>query len=557
MHIPRVIISGLSGGAGKTMLSLGLARALLHSGLRVKAFKKGPDYIDAAWLALAARSAQANLDPFFLPAPALRSLFYRGAAGHDISLIEGNRGIFDGLDLSGSCSTAELSRILQAPLLLLLDCTKMTRTAAALVSGCLQFETGLHIGGVVLNRTGNTRHQALARRAVEELAGVPVLGALPRRPSAFIVERHMGLAGLDECARADAQLDVLADFVRDHTDITAIIRLASSAPDLPMQESAPLSAGMVPEFCLDEHRTHAAEEALSAVAHNEPTREEACIRAQAPEPAAQASNPASASACSGHIEEERRLCIGYVRDAAFWFYYEENLSALREAGATLIPLSLLEAETPQGSRTGQNCRPEDWEHLDGIYIGGGQPELYAQALSDNFCCREHMASLSRKGLPIYAECGGFIYLSRELRIADVSFPMAGVFACPVEFHSRPQGLGYVEAEVVAPNPFHPLGTHFRGHEFHFSRCGIQKNTEASSFRQAAAPESAHQLAGGHILRLHRGRGMCSCPEQGGFDGLLFRNTFAAYTHVFAPALPYWARNFVSLCANWRQNPQRV
>lgn len=499
MHIPRLIISGLSGGAGKTMVSLGLARALVRSGLRVKAFKKGPDYIDAAWLALAARSPQGNLDPFFLPAPALRALFRRGAAGHDIALIEGNRGLFDGLDLAGSCSTAELSRILFAPALLVLDCTKMTRTAAALVSGCLNFEPGLRIGGAILNRTGNPRHQSMVRRAVEELAGLPVLGVLPRRRHPFIMERHMGLAGLDEYARADEELDALADFMADNVDMDAVAKLAASAPDLPEED-----AGAPPEL-VSERRESAV--VLDSVLP--PTK------------AAGASRPR----------------IGYVRDAAFWFYYEENLEALRAAGADLVPLSLLDGQS----------RAADWDGLDGLYIGGGQPELHAQALADNRFCRERVAALSRDGLPIYAECGGFMYLARELIVAGAAFPMAGVFPCSVELLSRPQGLGYVEAEVMAPNPYHPLGARFRGHEFHFSRClARESDPEQASFSDRIAGGS-----GGHILHLHKGRGMCYIPEQDGFDGLLLNNTFAVYTHVFAPALPHWATNFVALCAGRR------
>jgi cobyrinic acid a,c-diamide synthase len=522
MRIPRIIISGLSGGAGKTMVSLGLARALLRSGQRVRAFKKGPDYIDAAWLALAARSPQANLDPFFLSAPALRRLFQQGAGGFDIALIEGNRGLFDGLDLRGSCSTAELARLLLAPVLLVLDCSKMTRTVAALVSGCLHFEQGLHIGGVILNRTGNPRHHAMARRAVEELAGVPVFGALPRRPSPFIRERHMGLAGLDEYARADENLDALADFMGDHVDLAAVARLAASAPALP-EDAADGGA----------EADHAPELSAGDVGR----RLTPSLESETP-----ASGRELRSVPHAGIKAGEGPCIGYVHDAAFWFYYEENLAALRAAGATLLPLSLLDGERREGDGAGEDAGV--WDRLDGLYIGGGQPELYARELSGNSFLRETAAALARSGLPIYAECGGFMYLAGELRLNGENFPMAGVFPLCVELLSRPQGLGYVEAEVVTPNPYHPLGTHFRGHEFHFSRC--------LPLRDGASPGAGALSADGHVLHLHRGRGMCSSPDQEGFDGLLFHNTFAAYTHVYAPALPHWAGNFVTLCADWKK-----
>lgn len=601
MQIPRLIISGLSGGAGKTMVSLGLARAVTRSGPRVRAFKKGPDYIDAAWLALAARAPQANLDPFFLPAPTLRSLFLQGAQGYDLALIEGNRGLFDGLDLSGSCSTAELSRILSAPVLLVLDCTKMTRTAAALVKGCMAFEQGLRIGGVLLNRTGNPRHQSMVRRAIEELAGLPVLGALPRRSQPFIVERHMGLAGLDEYARADAELDALADFMAEHTDLAAISALAASSPDFPSDEA--LWTGEVTQ----------ADEATRA---GEAFRMDEAIRTAAPP---SRTSSLCCSAVFSAASDTYRPRIGYVRDAAFWFYYEENLAALRAAGAELVPLSLLDrpdqatgekgevprpthedehlsrpvgegqhssrpvrrdesggfpAEVPQaGGQPAHNgdrpSRPDPWDTLDGLYIGGGQPELYARALADNRSRRERVAALARDGLPIYAECGGFMYLSKELIMDGVAFPMAGVFPCSVEFCSRPQGLGYVEAEVVAHNPFHPLGLRFRGHEFHFSRClapgqSPEKNafpslarSEAQASGSSAAPGPAldsggSEASGGYVLRLHKGRGMSLASDLGAFDGLVSHNTFASYTHVFAPAMPHWARRFVSLCASRRR-----
>ena len=472
LHMPRIIITGLSGGAGKTTVSLGLARALARQGLGVRAFKKGPDYIDAAWLSLAARAPQGNLDLFFMPGPALRDLFIRMAAGYDLALVEGNRGIFDGLDINGSCSTAEVARIIQAPLILVLDCTKMTRTVAALVKGCMTFEQDLTIGGVILNRTGNSRHRAMLQRAVEELCEVPVLGVLPRNAEALLAERHTGLAGPageDECIQADALLDGIADFIVDHVDLAAIRKLAESAPNLPDSSScAPIAS-----------------------------------------PIAAAKQP---------------VTIGYIHDAAFWFYYQENLDALRIAGATLIPLSLLD-DAP-------------WPELGGLYIGGGLPILHAESLSANTAKRSLVASLSRSGLPIYAECGGFMYLARHLVVNGKEFPMAGVFPCAVEFHQKPQGLGYVMAEIVGKNPFHPLGASLLGHEFHFSRC----------IPDAPANTIDAQT---HTFHLTRGRGMFTAPDGNGRDGLLFNNTFAAYTQIYAPALPDWAPSFVAFCRKVR------
>jgi cobyrinic acid a,c-diamide synthase len=552
--IPRVIISGLSGGAGKTMLSLGLARHYSRQGFAVRAFKKGPDYIDAAWLSLAARSPQANLDPFFTPGEALRALFQQGSRGYDLAVVEGNRGLFDGLDISGSCSTAEVSRVLRAPVLLVLDCTKMTRTAAALVKGCLRFEEGLRIGGVVLNRTGNERHQTMVRRAVEELAEVPVLGVLPRRQPPFIFERHMGLAGMDELERTDALLDSLADFVGEHVDTAAVLRLAEDSEEVDSDSvwgSAPRPARGIHQIELA--RAVARDErpldphiVLSANSHGDyntrgakpdphDTNHNAGSMGLSPLAGVQGAAPhggrANITAIQGAAPPgAAQPRIGYAHDAAFWFYYQENLDALREAGATLVPLSLLDAAP--------------WPTIDGLYLGGGLPELHASRLAANTRIREHVAALSRAGLPIYAECGGFMYLAKALELDSGTHLMAGVFPWTVKFCPRPQGLGYVEAESVAPNPYHPQGLRFRGHEFHFS--GLQADGDDS-------PLAAERF----LLRLGKGRGMWVDAQGVGYDGLLVNRTFASYTHIFAPAVPDWAENFVRLCINCNQSAYRA
>ncbi|MDR0239492.1 MAG: cobyrinate a,c-diamide synthase, partial [Deltaproteobacteria bacterium] len=298
--VPRLTVSGLKGGAGKTLLALGLARALAQDGLRLKPFKKGPDYIDAAWLGLAAGRPATNLDLFFLAPHELRALFLHACAlpdsddgqPADFALIEGNRGLFDGRDLEGSCSTAALARTLQSPILLSLDCTKMTRTAAALVQGMLSFEPDLPIAGVVLNKVGSERHSTLVRRAIEHYCPVRVFGALPRLPGNPLPERHMGLVLRQTTAlqRADAEtrLDTLAAAMREHLDLLSIRRLAQAAPPVPGEKMA-----------------------WTAV------------------------SPTSADA---------RPRIGYVQDAVLWFYYEENLDALRRAGAELIRLSLFDGD---------------------------------------------------------------------------------------------------------------------------------------------------------------------------------------------------------------------
>lgn len=460
-HFPRIVLAGLSGGSGKTFVSIGLCRALVRRGLAVAPFKKGPDYIDAAWLSLAARRPACNLDPFLLPRERIAALFQERAGEAEISVIEGNRGLFDGKDREGTCSTAELARQLEAPVILVLDATKMTRTAAAIVAGCRAFEPGLTLAGVILNRTAGERHRRILTECIEQLAGVPVLGHLPKMAENPIPERHMGLVSDQEFAGREAALDAIADVVERWVDVPRVAETARAAVE-------PAPAGPVPW-------------------------------------------PDRVAECG-----DEGPVIGYVRDAALWFYYPENLQALERAGARLVELSLLS--------------PDPWPRLDGLYLGGGFPETMADRLAANVTVRGRVRALAASGLPIYAECGGFMYLCDGLQLPDGERPMAGVFPVVTRLCARPQGLGYVEALVELENPFHPLGARLTGHEFHYSACAEPRREDTTD---EGAPQP--RLA----LRMLRGHGMVS-----GRDGLLLRNTFAAYSHIHALGAPHWAPAFV-------------
>lgn len=459
IRIPRLVLAGLSGGSGKTIVSLGLTRAWVDQGLAVAPFKKGPDYIDAAWLGLAAKRPACNLDPFLMEEPVLAALFVQKAQGADLAFVEGNRGLFDGGDARGTFSTSQLARLLQAPVILVIDATKMTRTVAAVVQGCANFEPGLDLAGVILNRTAGERHRSILRGAIEHYTDVPVLGMLPKMRQNPIPERHMGLISNREYAGQDDILEGVAKVVADSCDLDRLLALARRAPDL---SARPGSIW--------------------------------------PEPVTDA-----------------RPRIGYVLDAALWFYYQENLEALRRAGAELVEVSLL-SDGP-------------WPELDGLYLGGGFPETQAQALADNAAVRARVLDLCRAGLPVYAECGGFMYLCEELHADGKIYPMAGVFPLATTLCARPQGLGYAEAEVVAANPFHPEGAALKGHEFHYSRCVARSRFTGHGDKPAFA------------LKMTRGAGMLN-----GLDGVVNGNTFAAYTHIHALGAPHWAVNFVRAAA---------
>lgn len=461
---PRICISSTSGGGGKTLLSLGLCRAFFSNGIAVKPFKKGPDYIDAAWLSKAAKAPCTNLDPFFLDATGLRQLFTQSMGGYGLGIIEGNRGLYDGLNETGSCSTAQVARAINCPILLCVDCEKSTRTVAALLKGLISFETGLVFAGVVLNRVGSARHEASLCSAIETNTDLRILGVLPRLKKNPLPERHMGLASCN-IDRNESLADVLAQiaaYVRSHCDLDAIFAAAQKADPLPDCPTEPL-----------------------------------CSTDSGP-------------------------TIGIARDAALWFYYEENLQALIRAGAKLRFISLLDGRA-------ENIAA--WENLDGLYLGGGFPEDYCDILASSGICAK-IRQFADAGMPIYAECGGLIVLGESLQAGGKIAPMAGVFPTNAELFAKPQGLGYVEAEVTMSNPWFDQGLCLRGHEFHYSRI-------------TSGWANAH-----YALTLKRGVGIEQVNGQTR-DGIVYKNVWGSYTHFFAPAAPVWAKNFVKLASSYK------
>ncbi len=456
---PRLVLAGLSGGSGKTIVSLGVCRAAADAGIRVRPFKKGPDYIDAHWLALAAKASVSNLDPFLFSQERIQALFHTRMQDHDLAIVEGNRGLFDGKDVDGTCSTAELARMLEAPVVLVVDCTKATRTMAAIVMGCQMFDPELDLRGVILNRVAGSRHESIVRSSIEKYTDLNVLGALPKMANNPIPERHMGLISDQEFSQTELAFARLSSFVREYLDLPAIFSAADSSRSVSCPDTK-LFPDPVPGGC---------------------------------------------------------VTIGYVRDASLWFYYQENLEALETAGASLVPLSL--------------CDDRPWPAIDGLYMGGGFPETLAEKLSVNEVLRKRVRSMSRSGMPIYAECGGFMYLCRELEYLGRMFPMAGIFPVSTTFCRKPQGLGYVQGQVTEANPFYPLGTPLVGHEFHYSR---------------SLPDDPAQLI--PCLNLQRGQGVCAH-----MDMLVSRNTMAGYTHMHAFSNPEWANRFVEAARTYQNH----
>jgi cobyrinic acid a,c-diamide synthase len=444
---PRLVIAGLAGDSGKTFLAAGLARALTARGLVVAPFKKGPDYIDTGWLGAAARRPGRNLDTFLMPPEAIGDVLARGGRA-DVALVEGNRGLYDGLDAQGTHSTAELAKLLRAPVVLVVDVTKTTRTVAAMILGCRALDGAVDLAGVVLNRVGSARHERVVREAVAAAGGPPVLGAIPRLEEGPFPGRHLGLLTAVEHRAREQALDFASEVVARYVDVEALLRLARAAPEVAFADRVP-------------------------VASAPPAR------------------------------------IAVLRDEALSFYYPENLEALEEAGAELSFVSPLAAQT----------LPE----VDAVYVGGGFPEVHAERLAANAAFRGALREAASAGLPVYAECGGLMYLGKELLVDGVSHPMAGVLDLTTEQTARPRGHGYVSARVEAANPFFVRGSTLRGHEFHYSQ------VVRGGDRSAA------------VLRLERGTGLGE-----GRDGIAVGNVWASYLHLHALGTPSWAPALLAL-----------
>lgn len=469
-NYPRLVIAGLKGGAGKTTLALGLLRAFRGKGLRVVPFKKGPDYIDAGWLASAAEHPCYNLDPYLVGRDRVLSSFIMHAKGSDAAVIEGNRGLFDGMDEEGAYSTAEVAKILRSPVLLTVDCTKATRTIAALVLGVERFDRDVVLKGVVLNQIAGSRHESVIRKSIEKYCGLPVLGAIPRLDSGVFPERHMGLLPHQEHPDTAAAISFMEELAGRYLDVEEILKIARDG------ESLDVGQGILGKGQEDDRE--------SRIAHG----------------------------------LSSQTTIGVIRDSAFQFYYPENLEELRRNGAAVVEVSALQGK--------------QMPDIDALYIGGGFPETHAVSLAENVLFRDSLRKEIEKGLPVYAECGGLMYLGKGLLLDGRMYPMAGVFPMHFSLERKPQAHGYSVAEVVKRNPFFPEGTIVKGHEFHYSKaCDDIEEMKTLSF----------------AFTMKRGQGIFDKK-----DGICYKNVLATYTHLHAFGAAEWAAGLVRQAAGFKE-----
>jgi cobyrinic acid a,c-diamide synthase len=464
-HIyPRLVIAAPQGRSGKTTLTLGLCAAFRGGGLAVQPYKKGPDYIDPSWLSEAAGIACRTLDSFFYERPqALLQAFVRSTRAADLSIVEGNHGLFDSLDETGTGSTAAVARTLEAPILLVLNATRIGRSAAAIVHGCQTFEPGTNIAGVVLNNVAHSRHETRLRQAIEPHCGVPVVGAIPRDEKLTIPDRHLGLVPRAEEDTLLSAITACQGAIERYLDLDAVLKIARTAPGLysPAETEVP-------------------------------------------------------------IPESPRVKIGVMRDRAFTFYYPANLEALEVSGAELIFINTLQdTHLPT---------------IDALYIGGGFPEMFMDELSANGSLRADIFQAIENDLPVYAECGGLMYLSQRIGWGEKSAEMVGALPCEIEMTDKPQGHGYVIARVENENPFFPPGTVLRGHEFH--------NSRLFSVSTGNSLVTAYRLSRGNGIGENR-------------DGIVYRNVLASYTHLHSGGAPGWAAGLARRAREYQETRQGV
>ena len=463
LRLGCLLISAPQGHSGKTTVTVGLCYGLRQRGLSIQPFKKGPDYIDPSWLSLVTGRHCRNLDLFLIPKDKLINSFRRACHGADMAIIEGAMGLYDGMDSVDHGTTAEVARLLDAPVLLVVNTVRMTGSIAAMVSGYQHFQEDTRVAGVVLNYVSGSRHERKLREAVEQHCGIPVVGSIPKHDGLRIEERHLGLIPSLESNEAESSVERIGEKISSCFDLDRILAIPQS----------------------------------STWAQRFPKGEEGEDRFSSRTGDAKRT-------INGQVE---RVRVGVLRDQAFNFYYPENFEALEEAGAEVLSINSFKDGLPR---------------VDGLYIGGGFPEFFLEELERNRSLRKDIANAVEAGLPVYAECAGLMYLCRTISWKGRSYEMVGVIPSDVQLSKKPQGHGYIVADVVGENSFFPIGLTLRGHEFHHSSLD---NSEDLRF----------------VYRIQRGQGM-----SGNKDGIVHKNVFASYVHLHALGTPEWAKGFVSL-----------
>lgn len=416
------VVAGPSSGAGKTTVALGLMAALRARGLVVQPFKCGPDFIDPGHHTRICARASRNLDTWMVSPEMNQRIFRRYSTGADVSVVEGVMGLFDGARGTGAGSTAASARLLGVPVILVVDAWGMGASAAALVNGFASFDATVPVVGVIFNRVASASHYELLSDACEAIPGITALGYMPRDNRLSIPERHLGLLTAAEGALPPEAIAHLARLVEQHVQVDRLLEVSANVP------------------------RDGGNETVAA-------------------------------------KRDPLARIGIAKDHAFCFYYEDNLDALRAAGAELVPFSPLnDKDLPAG--------------LDALYLGGGYPEVWARGLSENVAMRHAIARFIKHSGTVYAECGGLMYLAQSIRTEDgATWPMVGELPVTVSMTDRLQRFGYAEITLTRDCILGPAGTTARGHSFHYSRIDGESEPAGGAYRVRYIRNGAEETEG--------------------------------------------------------------
>ena len=454
-QMPRIMIAGTNSGVGKTTVTLGIMSALVQKGIKVQGFKAGPDYIDPSHHTFVTGNASRNLDTWVMGNDACCELFERSASNANISVIEGVMGLYDGsIDSTGNGSSVHLAKILNTPVILVVNASGVAQSAGAIVMGFKEFDKEVKLAGIILNNIGSQSHYDCIKKTIEETCSVTVLGYLKKDKDITIPERHLGLIPSEEEKVNSTLYEKLGQMVLETVDIDRLLDIAGSA-------------GRYPDYD------------KSIFINRDPLN----------------------------------VTLAIARDNAFCFYYQDDIDLFETMGAKIKQFSPLNDKSlPNG--------------IDGIFIGGGFPELYAAKLMENKSMRNAILEAHKQGTVIYGECGGMMYLLEKLIDCEGrSFKMSGVLRGASRMEKRRQGMGYVIADEIGDNVICKRGDTFRAHEFHWSK--LQDVPDDTDFAYTTKK---------------------SIGNKTGVDGICKSHILASYTHVHFCSNPKLARNILSAMA---------
>lgn len=445
-YFPRIVIAAPQSGSGKTTVSMGIMNALVKRGIDVRPFKVGPDYIDTAYHSRICSRSAVNLDVYLLGEIELCSLFAEVSAG-GVSIIEGVMGLFDGLGSTSESSTAHVARLLEAPVVLVLNARGMSASAAAVVKGFMEYDKRVYVAAVIFNNVSSQRHYNTLKEVVERDCGIKVLGYFPRESAISIDSRHLGIIPQFELEQVDERISAIGSLAEQYIDMDALLSLANAAPPCDFKMTA--------------------------------------------------------------VEPIAPCKLAVAMDKAFNFYYADNLELLKRMGVEIVFFSPLhDAQLPEA---------------DGVYIGGGFPEVFAHDLENNSFMRESIRAAALRGIPIYAECGGYMYLMDAIVTAQGNrHVMCGVFSGEAVLGKKLSGqFGYVEVTLLSDTIIGKTGKKYKAHEFHHSRIDTPLQ----------AVYTAGKAAG-------------STPWTG---GSATKNAYGTYAHVYFRSDPSLVHTLINAC----------